>query len=135
MHFSFPSTFPRVFCQHIFSIFSAGKSVQCRNELLQSGIICRSSSRFFSLFGGSFSRRWERPPPSYDEALKHVNPDLGYRPPDPPPYSDTFRTRSARVVPNRFLISVSPLGQGVLLERGWASLVRNERFRLGRLVL
>merc|ERR1719188_1180971 len=53
----------------------------------------RSSSRFFSLFGGSFSRRWERPPPTYDEAMKHVNPDLQQRPPDPPPYSDSFRAR------------------------------------------
>ena len=37
--------------------------------------------------------RWERPPPTYDEAMKHVNPDLQHRPPDPPPYSDSFRAR------------------------------------------
>ena len=37
--------------------------------------------------------RWERPPPTYDEALKHFNPDTGHRPPDPPPYSDRFRPR------------------------------------------
>ena len=37
--------------------------------------------------------RWERPPPTYDEAMKHVNPDLQQRPPDPPPYSDSFRAR------------------------------------------
>ena len=52
-----------------------------------------SSTRFFSLFGGSFSRQWDRPPPTYDESLKHVNPDLQQRPPDPPPYSESFRAR------------------------------------------
>ena len=35
----------------------------------------RSSSRFFSFLGTTFSSRWERPPPTYDEAMKHVNPD------------------------------------------------------------
>ena len=53
----------------------------------------RSSSRFFSLFGGSFSRHWERPPPTYDESLKHINPDHQQRPPDPPPYNESFRAR------------------------------------------
>jgi len=53
----------------------------------------RSSSRFFSLFGGSFSRHWERPPPTYDESLKHMNPDHQQRPPDPPPYQESFRAR------------------------------------------
>ena len=47
----------------------------------------RSSSRFFSFLGTTFSGRWERPPPTYDEALKHINPDLA-RPTAPPPYSD-----------------------------------------------
>lgn len=47
----------------------------------------RSSSRFFSFLGTTFSGRWERPPPTYDEALKHVNPDLA-RPTAPPPYND-----------------------------------------------
>jgi hypothetical protein len=56
-------------------------------------IFARSSSRFFSFFGGSFTRRWERPPPTYDEAMKHFNPDSGTRPPNPPPYSDNFRPR------------------------------------------
>ena len=54
--------------------------------------------RFFSLFGGSFSRHWERPPPTYDESLKHINPDLQQRPPDPPPYSESFRARSVIVM-------------------------------------
>ena len=36
----------------------------------------RSSSRFFSFLGTTFSSRWERPPPTYDEAMKHVNPDI-----------------------------------------------------------
>lgn len=49
----------------------------------------RSSSRFFSFLGNTFTSRWERPPPTYDEAMKHVNPDLA-RPNDPPPYNDTF---------------------------------------------
>ena len=53
----------------------------------------RSSSRFFSLFGGSFSRHWDRPPPTYDESLKHMNPDHQQRPPDPPPYQESFRAR------------------------------------------
>ena len=47
----------------------------------------RGSSRFFSFLGTTFSGRWERPPPTYDEALKHINPDLA-RPSAPPPYSD-----------------------------------------------
>jgi hypothetical protein len=49
----------------------------------------RSSSRFFSFLGNTFSSRWERPPPTYDEAMKHVNPDIA-RPLEPPAYSDTF---------------------------------------------
>ena len=48
----------------------------------------RSSSRFFSFLGTTFSGRWERPPPTYDEALKHINPDLA-RPTAPPPYNDS----------------------------------------------
>ena len=47
----------------------------------------RSSSRFFSFLGTTITGRWERPPPTYDEALKHVNPDLA-RPSAPPPYND-----------------------------------------------
>ena len=37
-----------------------------------------------------------RPPPTYDESLKHINPDTQpqHRPPDPPPYSESFRARS-----------------------------------------
>ena len=31
----------------------------------------RSSSRFFSFLGTTFTTRWERPPPTYDEAMKH----------------------------------------------------------------
>merc|ERR1719219_2225836 len=51
----------------------------------------RGSSRFFSFLGTTFSGRWERPPPTYDEALKHINPDLA-RPSAPPPYSDRLST-------------------------------------------
>lgn len=47
----------------------------------------RGSSRFFSFLGTTFTGRWERPPPTYDEALKHINPDLA-RPTAPPPYTD-----------------------------------------------
>ena len=52
---------------------------------------CRSSSRFFSFLGSTFASRWERPPPTYDEAMKHVNPDLA-RPAAPPAYSDSPAT-------------------------------------------
>ena len=40
-----------------------------------------------------------RPPPTYDESLKHINPDTQpqHRPPDPPPYSESFRARSDAV--------------------------------------
>jgi hypothetical protein len=51
----------------------------------------RSSSRFFSFLGTTITGRWERPPPTYDEAMKHVNPDLA-RPQEPPPYNDTVTT-------------------------------------------
>ena len=54
----------------------------------------RSSSRFFSFLGSSFASRWERPPPTYDEAMKHINPDLT-RPLDPPAYSDTCSQNEA----------------------------------------
>ena len=55
----------------------------------------RSSSRFFSFLGTTFNTRWERPPPSYDEAMKHhggsSNGDqMSRRPLAPPPYSDTI---------------------------------------------
>ena len=53
----------------------------------------RSSSRFFSFLGNTFTSRWERPPPTYDEAMKHVNPDIA-RPQDPPAYSDTFSSQT-----------------------------------------
>ena len=55
----------------------------------------RSSSRFFSFLGTTFSGRWERPPPTYDEAMKHVNPDL-HRPQAPPAYSDSCRVNIRR---------------------------------------
>ena len=35
----------------------------------------RSSYRFFSFLGTTFIRQWE-PPPTYDEELKHINPNL-----------------------------------------------------------
>ena len=55
----------------------------------------RGSSRFFSFLGTTFSGRWERPPPTYDEALKHINPDLA-RPTAPPPYSDGLTASDQR---------------------------------------
>lgn len=78
-----------------FYVFSIGKNPCERSSMEEMRCSSmRSSSRFFSLFGGSFSRHWERPPPTYDESLKHINPDLTQqRPPDPPPYSDSFRAR------------------------------------------
>lgn len=79
-------------CMSCFARILIQWSVRSSLEEMRSNSL-RSSSRFFSLFGGSFSRRWERPPPTYDEAMKHVNPDLQQRPPDPPPYSDSFRAR------------------------------------------
>jgi len=77
------SCFARILIQ--WSVRSSMEEMRCTSV--------RSSSRFFSLFGGSFSRHWERPPPTYDESLKHINPDLQHRPPDPPPYSESFRAR------------------------------------------
>jgi len=79
-------------CMSCFARILIQWSVRSSLEEMRSTSI-RSSSRFFSLFGGSFSRHWERPPPTYDESLKHVNPDLQQRPPDPPPYSESFRAR------------------------------------------
>ena len=55
----------------------------------------RSSSRFFSFLGTTITGRWERPPPTYDEALKHVNPDLA-RPTAPPPYNDFVESSDRR---------------------------------------
>lgn len=55
----------------------------------------RGSSRFFSFLGTTFTGRWERPPPTYDEALKHINPDLA-RPTAPPPYTDNSGNGSER---------------------------------------
>merc|ERR1719219_3392388 len=75
------SCFARILIQ--WSVRSSLEEMRCHSV--------RSSSRFFSLFGGSFSRHWERPPPSYDESLKHINPDHQQRPPDPPPHSESFR--------------------------------------------
>jgi len=77
------SCFARILIQ--WSVRSSMEEMRCHSV--------RSSSRFFSLFGGSFSRHWDRPPPTYDESLKHINPDLQQRPPDPPPYSESFRAR------------------------------------------
>ena len=58
----------------------------------------RSPSRFFSFLGTTLSTRWERPPPTYDEAMKHINPDLvNQPPPNPPAYSDTVNGRSSIV--------------------------------------
>lgn len=79
-------------CMSCFARILIQWSVRSSLDEMRSSSI-RSSSRFFSLFGGSFSRHWERPPPTYDESLKHVNPDLQQRPPDPPPYSESFRAR------------------------------------------
>lgn len=79
-------------CMSCFARILIQWSVRSSLEEMRSSSV-RSSSRFFSLFGGSFSRHWERPPPTYDESLKHINPDLAHRPPDPPPYSDSFRAR------------------------------------------
>ena len=56
----------------------------------------RSSSRFFSFLGTTITGRWERPPPTYDEALKHVNPDLA-RPSAPPPYNDFVASTASEV--------------------------------------
>lgn len=50
----------------------------------------RSSTRFFTFLGSTLTQRWERPPPSYDEALKHVNPDT-VRPANPPAYGDSIQ--------------------------------------------
>ena len=77
------SCFARILIQ--WSVRSSMEEMRCHSV--------RSSSRFFSLFGGSFSRHWDRPPPTYDESLKHINPDHQQRPPDPPPYSESFRAR------------------------------------------
>ena len=58
----------------------------------------RSPSRFFSFLGTTLSTRWERPPPTYDEAMKHINPDLvNQPPPNPPAYTDTVNGRSSIV--------------------------------------
>ena len=58
----------------------------------------RSPSRFFSFLGTTLSTRWERPPPTYDEAMKHINPDLvNQPPPNPPAYSDSVNGRSSIV--------------------------------------
>ena len=57
----------------------------------------RSSSRFFSFLGTTITGRWERPPPTYDEALKHVNPDLA-RPSAPPPYNDFVASASEAAI-------------------------------------
>ena len=80
-------------CMSCFARILIQWSVRSSMEEMR-GSSVRSSSRFFSLFGGSFSRHWDRPPPTYDESLKHINPDLQQGPPDPPPYSESFRARS-----------------------------------------
>ena len=77
------SCFARILIQ--WSVRSSMEEMRCHSV--------RSSSRFFSLFGGSFSRHWDRPPPTYDESLKHMNPDHQQRPPDPPPYQESFTAR------------------------------------------
>lgn len=89
-------------CMSCFARILIQWSVRSSMEEIR-GSSVRSSSRFFSLFGGSFSRHWDRPPPTYDESLKHINPDLQQGPPDPPPYSESFRARSAILQQNNSL--------------------------------
>ena len=84
-------------CMSCFARILIQWSVRSSMEEMR-GSSVRSSSRFFSLFGGSFSRHWDRPPPTYDESLKHINPDLQQGPPDPPPYSESFRARSVSAI-------------------------------------
>ncbi|QQP36482.1 Uncharacterized protein FKW44_021607, partial [Caligus rogercresseyi] len=62
----------------------------------------RSSSRFFSFLGTTFVNRWDRPPPTYDEAMKHVNPDNLHSeeediPPRPPTYDDSVPEDERRI--------------------------------------
>ena len=72
----------------------------------------RSPSRFFSFLGTTLSTRWERPPPTYDEAMKHINPDLvNQPPPNPPAYSDTMNGRSSII---SFSTGRRRLGRGYL---------------------
>ena len=72
----------------------------------------RSPSRFFSFLGTTLSTRWERPPPTYDEAMKHINPDLvNQPPPNPPAYSDTINGRNSIV---SFSTGRRRLGRGYL---------------------
>merc|ERR1719412_1030081 len=97
------SCFARILIQ--WSVRSSMEEMRCPSST-------RSSSRFFSLFGGSFSRHWDRPPPTYDESLKHINPDTQpqHRPPDPPPYSESFR---ARFPLSRSLLALRPLSSPI----------------------
>ena len=73
----------------------------------------RSPSRFFSFLGTTLSTRWERPPPTYDEAMKHINPDLvNQPPPNPPAYSDTVNGGRSSIV--SFSTGRRRLGRGYL---------------------
>ena len=73
----------------------------------------RSPSRFFSFLGTTLSTRWERPPPTYDEAMKHINPDLvNQPPPNPPAYTDTINGRSSNL--STFSTGRRRLGRGYL---------------------
>ncbi len=70
----------------------------------------RSSSRFFHFLGNPFGSRWERPPPSYDEALKHVNPDTDSsgRPQAPPAYAESVDlTTSAAPAATRSIMTTT----------------------------
>ena len=89
-------------CMSCFARILIQWSVRSSMEEIR-GSSVRSSSRFFSLFGGSFSRHWDRPPPTYAESLKPINPDLQPGPPDPPPYSESFRARSGILQQNNSL--------------------------------
>ena len=103
-------------CMSCFARILIQWSVRSSMEEMR-GSSVRSSSRFFSLFGGSFSRHWDRPPPTYDESLKHINPDLQQGPPDPPPYSESFRARSvSHVATNN---SPKPVWHNSVLWRLW----------------
>ena len=78
----------------------------CNNSHISS---FRSSARFFSFLGTTFSGRWERPPPTYDEAMKHVNPDLAPpRPQDPPPYSEPGNRRQRRASVHGSMVDTPP---------------------------
>ena len=80
----------------------------------------RSSSRFFSFLGSTFSSRWERPPPTYDEAMKHVNPDIAR---DARSVHSTLRNTVCCMVLRRHW--------GILLCTGWVCRMSHRKWNYG----